>query len=190
LGRRLVANTIQTKAADLDQERKAFDEAFTMLGRTLAASQNLIAISGENSDPEKRTDLIATAKDSAERKSQKQKDLQYLKSEIDSTREAYETTNLEWQVQQVRLGIVLAARHPYPDAVNASWYRVSESVERFRSCAYNIYENDFPRERDDQLKTKCEQKRKCVQERISDLSKLLFHPSSIRPLVEQDPNCR
>ena len=133
----MVANKVQENArisdqtraqqlSGLEQERKAFDEAFTVLGKTLAASQNLITISGKDYDPAQEN-----------LKPEEKKNLQVQRG---NTLKAYSTTVGEWQVQEMRLGIVLAARHSDPASVYALWDEVSRSVDKFHNCALPIFD--------------------------------------------------
>ena len=103
----------------LEQERQVVERVFQAIGSLQAASENLIAATGDDFD----TRHLAG----------KEKELvDELKRQILRDRN---TADTQWHTQELQLGLEMDLEHQNDPAVISAWQSVSSEMTRFSDCA-------------------------------------------------------
>jgi hypothetical protein len=168
IGGTFIANSVQEKSKALEERQQIVEEAFTNVGKTIAASQEIIDISS-NSWDENRGKLKKTARqDIIEQKRA------YWK--------AYNAAIANWRVQRERIGLILVSKGVVPQqktqAIDA-WAATVKAVEDFSECAvlYNSESAAQP-ELDSKVQNACSSTRKEVRKQLNALATLTTNSDS------------
>jgi uncharacterized membrane-anchored protein YhcB (DUF1043 family) len=103
----------------LEQERQVVERVFQTIGTLEAASENLIAATGDDFDTRH---LAGKNKDLVEE----------LKRQILRDRN---TADTQWHTQELQLGLEMDLEHQNDPAVMSAWQSVSSEMTRFSDCA-------------------------------------------------------
>ncbi|MGA9565810.1 MAG: hypothetical protein WBS19_09830 [Candidatus Korobacteraceae bacterium] len=145
--------------ANLAAEQKTVDDAFTVAGKTVAASQDLIDITGEGFD-ESAKGLTA----------EERKVLVAQKSTIWQT---YNSAIAAWRVERDRLGMLLAVRYDNPVEVNTAWRSVVDGVDNFSECALKYNKQVHQSIPHSELQFACDKQRGVVRDSLGKLTEIL-----------------
>ncbi|MCU1256811.1 MAG: hypothetical protein JWM83_3110 [Candidatus Angelobacter sp.] len=127
----------------LERERQVVEQVFQAIGSLEAASQNLIASTGEDFDSTK-----GTSKEKASVEGLKRQLLQ-----------EYNTADTHWHAQELQLGLAMDLEHQNDPAVMSAWQNVSSDMTSFSDCANRWLVTSPP------LTTKTMQKEACKDSR-------------------------
>ena len=127
----------------LERERQVVERVFQAIGSLEAASQNLIASTGEDFDTTK-----GTSKEKASVEGMKRQLLQ-----------EYNTADTQWHAQELQLGLEMDLEHQNDPAVMSAWQNVSLDMTSFSDCANRWLVTAPP------LTTKTMQKEACKDSR-------------------------
>jgi hypothetical protein len=146
----------------LDQERKAFNEAWDTIGKTLLASQYMIALGGSSFD--------------LDRKELKPNERANLQQQAEKTVRAYSTETAKWEAERSRLGMNLMMFSENPEKIEATWTNLSASVDDYSTCAKSYREDhEYRHVADSQTKAGCDTQLREVNKSLSNLIQLLFN---------------
>lgn len=145
--------------ANLADEQKTVDQAFTTIGKTVSASQDVIDITGEGFD-EHAPGLSAA-------------DRNQLASQKRAIWQTYNSATAAWRVEHDRIGLLLTIQHENPAEIKAAWVQVAGSVDGFSECTlkYNK-QNSAPVAHAD-LQLACDKQRAALSESLGNLTQLI-----------------
>ena len=103
----------------LEQERQVVERVFQAIGSLQAASENLIASTGE--------DFNTTTGPAKQKEGNEIIKRQILRD--------YNTADTQWHTQQLQLGLEMDLEHQNDPAVISAWQSVSSGMTRFSDCA-------------------------------------------------------
>lgn len=145
--------------SNLAEEQKTIDSAFSVIGKTASASQDVIDMTGEGFDenapglaPEMRRDLVAQ------------------KHAIWQT---YNAATATWRGERERMGMLLAIRYERPEEISSSWQKLSGAVDKFSDCALKYNKQNYEVVPHDKLQSACENQRKLLNQSLAKLSELI-----------------
>lgn len=103
----------------LERERQVVQHVFEAIGSLEAASENLIASTGDDFDTSKGT-------------GKKKEETEGMKSQF---LQDYNTADKQWHTQEPQLGLELDLEHQNDPAVISAWQNVSPDMTSFSDCA-------------------------------------------------------
>jgi hypothetical protein len=145
--------------ANLAAEQKTVDDAFTVTGKTVAASQDVIDITGEGFDER------AAGLTSDERK--------LLVSQKNAIWQTYNSAIAVWRVERDRLGMLLAIRHENPVEVNTAWRSVVDGVDSFSECALKYNKQNNQPVPHSELQNACDKQRGVLRDSLKSLTEIV-----------------
>ncbi len=145
--------------ANLAAEQKTVDEAFTVVGKTVAASQDVIDIVGEGFD-EKAAGLSPE-----ERKA--------LAAQKNSIWQTYNSAIATWRLERDRMGMLLAIRHENPAAINGAWQNVVNAVDGFSECALKYNKQNHEPVPHSDLQFACDKQRGMWRDSLNKLTAMV-----------------
>jgi glycerol-3-phosphate cytidylyltransferase-like family protein len=130
----------------LQQEQNTVNDAYGLIGRCLAASDEIIELTRPYFDP---------------------KNYPGVQEQKLAIRRNFNVCDRQWREQSEKIGLLMSYYHPNRPEVTSAWKAVQDSVSEYMRCAQNWYlkhGSDYTEADSD-----CEQKK---QELISQLGKL------------------
>lgn len=155
------------KQAAIADERKTVEDAFTTVGKTVAAAQNVIDISGENWDDNN----LNLSKDSK----------QVIIGQKREIWKTYDNAIAEWRVQRERLGLLLTVKHQNPNDMAKAWANLTQRVNDFSACSvkYNL-QSEVAVTRPSNVQDACNQQRADLRESLGKLTALTVNATTAK----------
>lgn len=145
--------------ANLAAEQKIVDDAFTVAGKTVAASQDVIDIVGEGFD--ERAKGLTT------------EERRVLVAQKNTVWQTYNSAIAAWRVERDRLGMLLAIRYDNPAEVNTAWRGVVDGVDNFSECALKYNKQSHQPIPHSELQFACDKQRGLLRDSLGKLTEIV-----------------
>jgi hypothetical protein len=138
----------------LERERKVVEDAFSVTGRLIAASEDMIQVTSPAFDERRRSSPDVTT-------------IREKKKEI-ITR--YNDADSNWHAQRTILTLRLRMEHGNDQAFTNAWKEMSSAVTGFSDCSRIWFEQHSDPVDSDKLKEACATRKQSIEDSINSLT--------------------